>query len=222
MGKTLFIANWKSNKTVEESLNFLKELKESISSINLSDKEIIILPQFIALSMCAGFAKDNNIPISFGVQNISDFSDGPYTGEVSARQAAEFAKYVLLNHSERRRYLHETDEDLIKKFEQTAKVMTPIICIQNVSSFIPNGVEIVAFEPPNAISTFGVGKPETKDEVVEAFKLLKTKTTANLIYGGSVSKDDIKKYKGIDSLSGFLIGVASLEVRSFIELLSQW
>ena len=220
--KTLFIANWKSHKTVEESLNFLRELKEPLSAIDLSEKEVIILPQFIALSECVKLAKEENIPVSFGVQNVSDFSDGPYTGEVSARQASEFAKYALLNHSERRKYLNETDEDLRKKYEEAVKILTPIVCVQSVDSFIPDGAKFVAYEPPTAISTFGVGKPETKDEVVTAFNALKTKTDAVLIYGGSVTSQDIKEYKGVDSLAGFLIGAASLEVKSFVELLLQW
>ncbi len=220
--KTLFIANWKSHKTVGESLNFLKELKVSLSGIDLSEKEIIILPQFIALSECAKLSKEESIPVSFGVQNISSFPDGPYTGEVSARQASEFAKYALLNHSERRKYSHETDDDLAKKYEEAVKVLTPIVCVQRVDSFIPAGAKIVAFEPPSAISTFGVGKPETKEEVAKAFKAIREKTNATLIYGGSVSAEDIKEYKGIEFLSGFLIGGASLEVKSFIDLLSQW
>lgn len=220
--KTLFIANWKSHKNVEESLSFLKELREALSKVDLSDKEIIILPQFIALSECVKFAEDENIPVSFGVQNVSSFPDGPYTGEVSARQVAEVVKYALLNHSERRKYFHETDEDLVKKYEKTVKVLTSIICIQSVDSFIPDGAKIVAYEPPSAISTFGVGEPETKEEVAEAFKVIREKTDAGLIYGGSVSAEDIKEYKGIEFLSGFLIGGASLEVKSFIDLLSQW
>lgn len=220
--KTLFIANWKSHKTVEESLNFLKELKESLSNIDLSEKEIIILPQFVALSECVRFSREENVPVSFGVQNISPFPDGAYTGEVSARQAAEFAKYALLNHSERRKYFHETDEDLAKKYEETAKILTPIVCVQGADSFIPSGAEIVALEPPSAISTFGVGKPETKEELAGAFNAIREKTNASLIYGGSVTSKDIVGYKGIDSLSGFLVGAASLEVSSFTELLSQW
>lgn len=220
--KTLFIANWKSHKTVEESILFLRELKESLMSIDLSEKEIIILPQFVALSECAKFSKKENIPVSFGVQNVSSFPDGAYTGEVSARQAFEFAKYALLNHSERRKYFHETDEDLAKKYDEAAKILTPIVCIQDADSAIPSGTEIVAFEPPSAISTFGTGKPETKEEVAGAFKAIREKTNASLIYGGSVSAKDIVEYKGIDLLSGFLIGAASLEVPSFTELLLQW
>ena len=220
--KTLFIANWKSHKNVEESLNFLRELKEPLSTVDLSEKEVIILPQFMALSECVKFAKDENIPVSFGVQNVSAFPDGPYTGEVSARQAAEVVKYALLNHSERRKYSHETDEDLTKKYEESVKVLTPIVCIQGIDSFIPAGAKIVAYEPPSAISTFGVGKPETQEEVAEAFKAIRVRSAAELIYGGSVSADDIGEYKGIELLSGFLIGGASLEVKSFIDLLSQW
>lgn len=220
--KTLFIANWKSHKTAQESLSFLKEFKEPFSRIGLSDKEIIILPQFIALPECVRFAKEENIQISFGVQNISLFPDGPYTGEVSARQAAEYAQYALLNHSERRKYLRETDEDLTKKYEEAVKFLIPIVCVQGTDSFIPEGAKLITFEPPSAISTFGVGKPETTEEVNEAFNRLKIKTDADLIYGGSVSADTIKEYESISCLSGFLVGAASLEVGSFIDLLSQW
>ncbi|OIP57150.1 MAG: hypothetical protein AUK12_04530 [Candidatus Levybacteria bacterium CG2_30_37_29] len=262
MDKFIIVANWKSHKTVFESIEFLQKLKSvfpdlllnneaprvnargifstlpngaesaeaeisSHSSSNLSsrfsakvDKEIVILPQFIALPACAAFAKENNLPISFGAQTVSSFPDGAYTGEVSARQVGEFASYVLLNHSERKKYFMENDTSLKEKFSQVVKNnLTPLICIQDENSFIPEGANYVVYEPPSAISTFGTGIPESREDVAKVFEKIKNISSAKLLYGGSVSDKNVNEYLGIPFLQGFLVGGASLDPETFTNLI---
>lgn len=220
MDKLLIVANWKSNKTVSESIEFLQKLKMVFLSLPLSNKELVILPQFIALPACAAFAKENNLPISLGVQTVSSFSDGAYTGEVSARQAGEFASYVLLNHSERKKYFMENDESLKEKFSQVVRNnLTPIVCVQDENSFIPNGATCVVYEPPSAISTFSTGIPESREEVEKVFEKIKNNSSAKLLYGGSVSEKNVNEYVGIPFLAGFLVGGASLDPETFINLI---
>ncbi len=222
MDKKLIVANWKSHKTSQEAIQFLNEFKEGLQTLDLTSKEIIILPQFTAIPACFDFIKENNLPISLGAQTVSSFEEGPYTGEVSASQIKPFCKYVLLNHSERRKYYKEGDEELKMKFEEAKKVdIFPIVCLQGTDSYFPEGAEIIVYEPPSAISTFGIGKPETKEDVSVATKALSEKSKGQILYGGSVSSNDISEYLGIEGLSGFLVGAASLDASSFLSLLNK-
>lgn len=222
MDKKLIVANWKSHKTAQEAVEFLNEFKEGLSSLRLDDKEIIILPQFTAIPACSDFIKENNLPISLGAQTVSSFEEGAYTGEVCANQLKPFCEYVLLNHSERRKYCKEGDEDLKMKFEQAKNAgIIPIVCLQGKDSYFPEEAEVIVYEPSSAISTFGTGKPETKAEVSEATRALVEKSKAQILYGGSVSPEGVSEYTGVDDLSGFLVGAASLEASSFLSLLNK-
>lgn len=222
MDKKIIVANWKSNKTASEALQFLKEFKEGLGAVEFSSIEIIILPQFLSIPYCFKFIQENNLPISLGVQTVSSFVDGPYTGEVSARFVKEFCSYVLLNHSERKKYAKETDEDLKNKFARAVEIgLTPLVCVQDEGSFFPESAKYVVFEPPSAISTFGTGKAQTREEVESAIATIKGKSDAKVLYGGSVSPEDIGEYLKIENLSGFLVGAASLESSSFLALLKK-
>lgn len=219
--KKLIIANWKSNKTALEAVYWLEELNKNRGKINFETKEVVVAAPYTALSSCAAYIKDNNIPIKLAAQNISEFGIGAYTGEINGVQIREFADYVLIGHSERKRYLHETDEQVEKKITQAKEAgLSVILCVQDDNSFIDSRAEYIAYEPPNAISTFGVGKAEDPQNVENVFATLCEKTNARLLYGGSVDSKNIDKYFVISGISGFLVGGASLKAESFLQLLS--
>lgn len=224
MDKKIFIANWKSHKTVNETKDFLDGLKEGLKDIDLSNKEIILAPSYTALMMCGDYISKHSLPIKLSSQSLSSYPEGAYTGEVNAKQIKEFADYVIVGHSERKRYLNENENDIESKIKEAKDVGLKVIqCIQDENSELHKGSDIVAFEPPNAISTFGVGEPETPEHIMEVFNEIKDRLHDKiLIYGGSVDAENIKSYAEIGSCKGFLIGSASLEVTSFLSLLSQW
>lgn len=224
MNKKIFVANWKSHKTVAESYDFISQLREMISTVNLDNKEIIIAPSFPSLMVCHDAIVKFLLPIKLAAQNISSFAEGAYTGEVNGKQIKEFADYVIIGHSERKRYYHETEGDVESKVKEAKDAgLTVIQCIQDQNSQIHGGADVVAYEPPNAISTFGVGEPENPDRIKEVFSKISEDTNEKkLLYGGSVDSKNIKSYAEIDKCSGFLIGGASLKPDSFIDLLSQW
>lgn len=219
MDKKLFIANWKSNKTLSEAQQFFDSFKEALATVDLSEKEIIIAPPYTLLAYCSEVVKANNLPIKLSSQNVSSFPAGAYTGEINAKQVKEFADYAIVGHSERRKYLHETDNDLENKVrEAKAEGLTIIQCIQDAESMIHDGVQIIAYEPPSAI---GSGNPDSPEHVSEVFaRVLESNKAAKILYGGSVNAQTFQQFMSIPTLSGFLIGGASLESESFISLLS--
>ena len=156
--------------------------------------------------------------VSLSGQNVSSFPKGAYTGEINAEQLKEFAEYVIIGHSERLRYLHETNSDLENKVREALEVGLKVIqCIQDENSVIQKGVEIVAYEPPSAI---GSGNPDDPEHIAQVFeRILQENNNYTLLYGGSVNPQTIAQFKTINTLSGFLIGGASLEAQSFLSLL---
>ena len=133
MKKLFIVANIKSYETETEAKNWLEAFKNiKNSSEDLSSKEIIICPPFTLLEFFNEFFLKNEINASLGAQNISPFDEGPYTGEVNAKQIKEFAKYVLIGHSERRKNFNETKDTLSKKVNLALEYgLNPIYIIQD-------------------------------------------------------------------------------------------
>src|SRR5688572_19243451 len=117
MGKPLYIAgNWKSYKTLAQANEWVEgfvkhrdELKEIVGVTT------IICPPYTLLSYFAQQIQALQLPLVLGAQDVSQFDEGAYTGEVNAAQIKEFASWVIIGHSERRRNLGEPDDLLAKK-----------------------------------------------------------------------------------------------------------
>lgn len=219
MGKKLYIANWKSNKTKKEAIQFFDYLRENLKKIDLSDKEVIIAPPFTLLAKCHYLISEYNLPIKLAAQNVSSYPEGAYTGEISAKQVKEFADFVIIGHSERRKYLHENENDIENKIREAKETdLTVIQCIQDEYGLIYKNADVIAYEPPSAI---GTGNPDDPSHIAQVFEKIKEQDNSfPLLYGGSVAPQNISDFLSIDGLSGFLIGGASLEADSFIQLLS--
>jgi triosephosphate isomerase len=131
MRKNIVAGNWKMNKNLQEGLELAKELNEALKGKTVNCDVVIGTP-FIHLASVAGSIDTSRIGVA--AQNCADKELGAYTGEVSAAMIASTgAKYVILGHSERRAYYHETAETLKEKVTLTlANGLTPIFCIGEV------------------------------------------------------------------------------------------
>lgn len=222
MDKKRIIANWKSNKTAEETILFLDSLQAAWNELPMENKEVIMLPPFTSLSAAYVYRETEGLPVKLGAQNISSYDKGAYTGEVSAEQISEFCEFVLINHSERRRFNHETDQDARSKVLQAlSHNLTPLYCIQDENDAIPDGVTEVMYEPPSSISTFQENAAVSEESEIErVFSIVGQRyPQAHLYYGGSVKPENIVKLVNIPGLKGFLIGGASLDVEVFADIL---
>ncbi|MBP6913153.1 MAG: triosephosphate isomerase [Candidatus Levybacteria bacterium] len=225
MEKKRIIANWKSYKTAEETVLFLDSLKAAWDELPMQNKEIIILPSYMSLSTAYVYKETEGLPIFIGAQDISTYDEGPYTGEVSGRQISEFCQFVLINHSERRRYNHEGDQEARAKVIQAQKYnLTPLYCVQDEQAAVPDNISEIVYEPPSAISTFQQGaKVQDSAEIERVFSVLgKRYPQANLYYGGSVDSESIKSLVLLPHITGFLVGSASLNPESFAKILMAW
>lgn len=185
--KKLIVANWKSNPPT---------LAQAIRLAKASDfKNVIIAPPHVYLDSLSKILKN----ASLGAQNTFSKDGGPYTGEVSPRQIKSLkAEYVILGHSERRKYLAETDEIVNEKVKLAIKKgLKVVLCvgenwstrrkgIATAKEFVANQLNkdliqtknlklktknlLIAYEPVWAI---GTGKADTPKNAAEMMGFIK-------------------------------------------------
>jgi len=239
----LVIANWKMKLSFKETLKLTKFLKQKTKKFK---NELIICPSFPFLNEVFKIIKGSKIKL--GAQNTFWEMKGSYTGEVSPKVLKEIGcRYVILGHSERRRYFHESDHDINKKVKAALKVgLIPILCVgeteqerrfgqrdfvvrrqlevtlQGVTNF---SSLIIAYEPVWAIGTGKVAHP--KDACYAHSFILnfvkkrfgKKAKNVKIIYGGSINEKNIQGFLGHALIQGTLIGGASQKEKSFYNIL---
>ena len=219
MKKLFIVANLKSYETETEAKKWLEVFK-NVKDLNedLSQKEVIICPPFTLLELFKDFFLKNDIKVSLGAQDLSPFDEGAYTGEINAKQIKDFAQYVLIGHSERRKNFNETDNMLSDKVKLALDYgLKPIYIIQNKDTEIPQGIELVAYEPVLAIGTGEPDTPENADTISQ--KVLSKSIGYNILYGGSVNSGNVNSFTIKNNISGVLVGGASLDPEEFIQII---
>jgi len=219
--KGLIVGNWKENGTKEMVTNWFS----TFSTLNkLNDIEFVICPPYpFLLNTC------NKQEVSCGVQDISKYNHGPATGEITALSVSGVAKYAIVGHSERRKILNESLEDIKEKIESliSAKI-TPIVCFENskdievLKKYSNNCV--FAIEPSENISSNGVFKKLDLDSIKQVAETAKVAfgVKIELLYGGSVNTGNVLEIRRLGIFSGVLVGKASLDPKEFFEIGRIW
>ncbi len=183
-------------------------------------KEIVICPPFHHLSFVQSLITQGHLPFKVGSQDVSAFDIGANTGEEPAALLKEFVEYAIIGHSERRQLLNETEELLIKKVTMALQNnITPIYCIQDEKTPIPDGVTIVAYEPVFAIGTGKPDSPENAEQVAMAVKA--EQKVQKVLYGGSVTAQNVAHFTAMEHIDGVLVGKASWLADTFIPLIKE-
>lgn len=215
--KKLIVLNHKMNLEYDEVVSYINKLNEVNTTNN-----IIVCPSNIYLS---DFINYSNWGV--GAQDISEYSNGNYTGEVSSLQLKSLGiEYSIIGHYERKKYFHETNQIINKKLiECLNSNISPILCFGetgNVEDVIDD-LEILLKDISNidfivfAYEPLKVSEESIYDieiQVKEIYNYLKDKynSTPNIIYGGGVSKKDINTLLEINELNGIMIGKISSNI----------
>ncbi len=213
------IANWKSNKTIAEALDWISQVGPKIPKKD--NLKIVVCPTFSCLSEVKKAITVGNYPLMVGSQDLSPYDMGAYTGEEAAFLLKDLVNFSILGHSERRENFKEDDEMVVKKVEQALQNnITPLVCVQSAETPIPDGCKLVAYEPVFAI---GTGNPDTPENANKVAGFLKEKYGQNLevIYGGSVVAQNVRGFVMQENISGVLLGKASLDPQEFIRLIKE-
>ena len=222
MKRKIIVANWKMYLSAKDAVFLAKK----VAKIRLRNKSLVLAPPFTAVEAVKKVAGKN---VSLAGQDVFWSDYGAYTGEICGKDLKDLGcEYVIVGHSERRKYFQETDEMANKKVRYAQKTgLTPILCvgetvgekkagrtldiIRRQLTIALNGANakkiIIAYEPVWAIGTGNPENPRNADVVQGEIKKI---TGANIVlYGGSIDKNNFAEFLAQKSIDGLLIGGAS-------------
>jgi len=213
------IANWKSHHTITQSLLWLEQFQQLQPTIPPHITPIICLP-FTDIPEFNRRLSDTNFPLITAAQNVSPFPAGKHTGEVTAQMLSELVSYCLIGHSERRQQFKETNQLVAQKAQQLLHYrITPIICLDTpqledqIKALIAQDVNpedcLFAYEPISAIGTGQAISPQIANQFATNISLL-TSPQTKVLYGGSVTADNVSNFISQPHLHGVLVGTDSL------------
>jgi triosephosphate isomerase len=243
MRTKLMAANWKMNKTPDETRDFFHGFLPLVAGHKRD--EIVVCPPYTDVDAAIEAAHGSTVAI--GVQNVHWKPDGAYTGEISAGMLVCLGvTHVIVGHSERRQYFGETDDTVNLRLKAALEAgLTAICCVGEVLEEREAGLTddvlrrqcvrafhaisarkaaklVVAYEPVWAI---GTGKTATPELAAGAHSVIRGEakevfgeefaTRLRILYGGSVKPDNAATLMSQEEIDGALVGGASLDPKSF-------
>lgn len=229
------------NKTSSEALEFAKEINE----FEFNKVDVLLAPSFVTLESLRENLKDE---IKVAGQNVSEFDDGAYTGEVSTSMLKDIGvEDVIIGHSERREKFSESDEIINAKVKKALEDdLSVILCLGESLEVKEEGKEIdfvrdellksldgvedlgnltIAYEPIWAI---GTGKTCSSEDAEITCKEIRNiinekygeiSQKTRILYGGSVKPSNAGEILSKENIDGVLVGGASLKASDFIEII---
>ena len=246
MREWMVAGNWKMNSTVKEAIELSKSVKEAVEGIK--GGYFVLAPPFTALQTVYEVIKDSKVMLA--AQNMFYEDKGAYTGEISAAMLKDIGcAYVIVGHSERRKYFGETDEWVNSKVKKGLSAgLNPVICVgetdiereKGITEFVVgiqikkalNGIDkldniVVAYEPVWAI---GTGKNATPVEAQDVHRFIRNilaglygdaSKSVKILYGGSVTSENISSLIEMEDIDGALVGGASLKKEEFAGIIKK-
>ncbi|HZY95955.1 MAG TPA: triose-phosphate isomerase [Candidatus Cybelea sp.] len=242
-GRIILAGNWKMHKTAAETAAFLDAFLPNAATLP-EHVEIVIAPPF--LSIPSASARLRGTRVHLGAQTMHWELEGAFTGEISAPMLREFGvTHVILGHSERRAFCNETDRTVHLKVRTALEQgLTPIVAVgetldernanatdervkaQTLAAFDglpPSELArvIIAYEPIWAIGTGKNCPPEEADRVMETIRACLAGLDATpILYGGSMTAENVAGYMRQPNVNGGLVGGASLDPDGFATLIA--
>ena len=246
MRKWIVAGNWKMHNTISESVALAYAIKEGTTG--LKNGEVIVAPPFTALHSVGEAIKGSAVALA--AQNMYYEDKGAFTGEISPSMLTDAGcKYVIIGHSERRKYFNESDENVnLKVMKALATGLKPIVCVgetddernKGVTQAVVNrqvrraltGVNkidhiVIAYEPVWAIGTGKVATSAQAEDVHDFIRRLLVEIygcmadDVRILYGGSVTKDNIGELIAMEDIDGALVGGASLKPADFLGIINK-
>lgn len=229
------------NKTSSEALEFAKEINE----FDFDKVDVLIAPSFVTLESLRKNLKDE---IKVAGQNVSQFDEGAYTGEVSTSMLKDIGvDEVIIGHSERREKFSESDEIINAKVKKALEDdLSVILCLGESLEIKEEGKEIdfvrdellnsldgvkdlenltIAYEPIWAIGTGKTCSSEDAENMCKEIRNIidekygEISQKIRILYGGSVKPSNAGEILSKENIDGVLVGGASLKASDFIEII---
>lgn len=229
------------NKTSSEARDFA----EKINKFDFKNVDALLAPSFVSLE---SFRKNLSEKIEVSAQNLSQFDDGAFTGEVSTSMLKDIGvENVIIGHSERREKFFESNEIVNAKVKKAlADDFHVILCLGEALEVKAENKEVdfvkdellkslagienlqnitIAYEPIWAIGTGKTCSAEDAEKMCREIRSIINKNYGEIskdiriLYGGSVKPSNAKEILSQDNIDGVLVGGASLDVEGFIEII---
>jgi len=240
--KPLVAGNWKMNGT-RASINVVEAIRDGLTPELAARVDVLICPPATLIGSCV--AATAGSPIAIGGQNLHARPSGAFTGSISAEMLADLgAKYVIVGHSERRAYHHETDDGVHAKALGARRAgLCGIICVgetieereqgraldivrAQLAIGLPKGATaadtVIAYEPVWAIGSGRTPTPRDIAEVHASLREMLDKLVGDeahrirILYGGSVKPSNARDMMAVENVDGALVGGASLVAEDFL------
>jgi triosephosphate isomerase len=242
----MIAGNWKMNTNVDEAVALVKAMLPELNRINGVDR--VVCPPFVSLASVGNVLKGSSVQL--GGQNMYYEEKGAYTGEISPLMLAGLCDYVIIGHSERRQYFSESIDTVEKKVQAAVKAgIKPIMCVgetleENESGktrevltrqlasasdrlYFLSGM-VIAYEPVWAIGTGRSASGAQANDTIGYIRQVINHQHGNdiaesvrILYGGSVTAENITEIMGQPEIDGALVGGASLKADAFISIVQQ-
>ena len=241
MRKKYICGNWKMNKASSEALEFASE----INKFEFNKVDALLAPSFVTLESLRKNLKDE---IKVAGQNVSQFDDGAYTGEVSTSMLKDIGvDDVIIGHSERREKFLESDEIINAKVKKALEDdLSVILCLGESLEIKEEGREVdfvrvellnslngveniekvtIAYEPIWAIGTGKTCSSEDAEKMCREIRNIidekygEVSQKIRILYGGSVKPSNAGEILSKENIDGVLVGGASLKASDFIEII---
>jgi len=244
--KPLIAGNWKMNTKLDEATSLVRAILNELDGTDGAEK--VLCPPFISLAAVKELLKGTSVEL--GAQNMYFEEKGAYTGEISPVMLTDLCDFVILGHSERRQYFFETDEIVNKKVKKAFESgLKPIVCVgeslkdnetgkteqvitgqvrAGLAGISPTSHLVIAYEPIWAI---GTGRAATGKQANTTISLIRsivaglwnreTAEAIRILYGGSVTGNNIAEFIVEPDIDGALVGGASLKSNEFVSIVKQ-
>ena len=195
--KPLMAGNWKMNLNHVEAVGLVQKLAWTLEDKKHDPEksEVVVLPPFTDLRTVQTLVEGDRLEIGYGAQDVSVFDNGAYTGDISADMLVKLGcRYVIIGHSERRRF-HGEDDNIVnaKTIKAVSRGIVPIVCVGEGLAVrqelrqVPDTLHhvegalagltaeqianmVIAYEPVWAIGTGRVATPDDAEEVCAAIR----------------------------------------------------
>jgi triosephosphate isomerase len=242
----MIAGNWKMNTTIAEAADLMREMLPELDRVNGIEK--VVCPPFVSLMTVGEIIGGSSIKL--GAQNVFFMDKGAFTGEISPVMLADLCEFVIVGHSERRRYFGESNGTVERKIQAAMKYhLKPIFCIGerleeneagrtkevleyqlqplSDSMYFLSGI-VLAYEPVWAI---GTGRSATGRQANETIGFIRQQIaqrhgagvaeSLRILYGGSVTAQNISELIIQPEIDGALVGGASLRAGEFVSISQQ-
>lgn len=220
----IVLANWKANLAPAKVRDWCRNFSASYQARR--DVEVVVAVPALVMEYVSKEMQGLK-GVSLAAQAVSTFPQGNYTGSLPAAWLRDLAKYALIGHRERRRYFHESVQDVARQvYETLSEGIQPIVCVDE-SLLVAQTAAVTVEELDKVIWAYTPETPKSMEmsrnstDISDMLARMAPKINRRpVLYGGGLRPENSAAIWAIPGLSGIMLGQQSLDGRDFAHLVA--